>query len=154
MARNEALRRIAKSLLNRRQELRKRLGMDLADLNMSGEPGHPGDSASVAFGHSGEELASQLAELEARELAQVEQALLRLKQGKYGICAGCNCKIPLVRLNALPYSTLCIKCQREAENDSNWLESRGQHDWSGVHDSPGYDEPDIDLSEIEIDLSK
>mgnify|MGYP005854096201 CR=1 FL=1 len=153
MARRDALLRITKSLLNRRQELRKRLGMELDDLNMSGEPGHPGDSADVAFGHNGEELASQLAEMEARELAQVELALLRLKQGKYGTCAGCDGKIPLARLNALPYSTLCIKCQREAEKDSTWLESRAQHDWSQIHDDTGYEDRDLDLSRLEIDMS-
>jgi RNA polymerase-binding transcription factor DksA len=78
----------------------------------------------IGFEHTGEELSSQLAELEARELNQVERALLRLKQGTYGLCEACATKIPVSRLNVLPYSTLCIKCQREAENDSDWLAER------------------------------
>jgi DnaK suppressor protein len=151
MARRDALLRITKSLLARRVELRKRLGSELNDLNLQA-PTASGDSADAAFDHTGEELASQLAELEARELTQVEHALRRIKQGKYGICDGCAAKIPVARLNALPYSTLCIRCQREAESDSTWLEARMAADWDKVKDAG--DEREIDLSDLEIDLSK
>jgi DnaK suppressor protein len=152
MARRDALLRITKALLARRTELRKRLGMELNDLNIKTTHAS-GDSADAAFEHTGEELASQLAELEAKELAQVELALRRIKQGKYGLCDGCGCKIPVARLNALPYSVLCIKCQREAENNSGWLESRIAADWDKVRDDHGEDR-EIDLSDLEIDLSK
>ena len=33
----------------------------------------------------------------------------------YGLCEVCECKIPMARLNALPYATICITCQREIE---------------------------------------
>lgn len=154
MARRDALIRITKTLLNRRMELRKRIGLDMDRLDFAGSHGQSGDAADVAFEHTGEELALQLAEIEARELNQIEHALLRIKQGKYGTCAGCSCKIPVLRLDALPYSTLCIKCQREAENDCNWLATHEQADWSQVRDDSGYDDRDIDLSDLEMDLSK
>src|SRR4051794_21373455 len=109
MERRDALLRLHKTLLARRAELRKRLGMDLADLSRAKVAQPSGDTADAAFDHSGEEIASQLAELEAKELAQVERALRRLKQGTYGLCEVCSCKIPVARLNALPFSTLCIK---------------------------------------------
>lgn len=154
MARRDALIRITKTLLNRRMELRKRIGLDMDRLDFAGNSGQSGDTADVAFEHTGEELALQLAEIEARELHQIEHALQRIKQGKYGVCAGCSCKIPVLRLDALPYSTLCIQCQREAENDSNWLAAHEQADWSQVRDDSGYDDRDIDLSDLEMDLSK
>ena len=94
MARRDALMRITKSLLTRRTELRKRLGMEFDTLG-SKSPAATGDAADAAFEHAGEELAFQLAELEAQELAQVERALLRIKQGKYGVCDGCSTKIPV-----------------------------------------------------------
>jgi DnaK suppressor protein len=152
MARREALMRITKSLVARRTELRKRLGGELDDLGKRTAVAS-GDTADAAFDHAGEELATQLAMVEARELAQVEHALSRIKQGKYGVCAGCATRIPVLRLNALPYSTLCIKCQREAENDSTWLESRAQMDWDRVRDTASEDR-EVDLSELEIDASK
>src|SRR5947209_16289421 len=110
MARRDALLRLHKSLVARRTELRKRLGGELKDLRnfKAGDP--TGDSADLAFDTGSEEVASQLAELEARELSQIERALARLKQGTYGVCEGCQKKIPVARLNALPFSTTCIEC--------------------------------------------
>jgi DnaK suppressor protein len=152
MARREALMRITKTLVARRTELRKRLGGELDDLGTrTGITA--GDEADAAFDQAGEEVASRLAMVEARELAQVEAALARIKQGKYGICAGCGGKIPVLRLNALPYATLCMPCQREAEKDSTWLEARTQNDWNRIPDSRS-DDNDIDVSSLEYDLSK
>jgi len=152
MARKDALLKIQKTLLGRRTELHKRLGSQLADLGLGKSSAPTGDSADAAFGHTGEELASQLAELESRELAQIEHALHRIKQGKYGVCAGCGGRIPVGRLNILPYSTLCVKCQQEAENDAGWLEDRIHADWENVRDSS--EDREVNLSQIEIDLSK
>jgi DnaK suppressor protein len=154
MARRDALMQITKSLLNRRNELRKRLGMEFDSMS-SRNPTATGDSADVAFEHAGEELAFQLSELESRELAQVERALLRIKQGKYGVCDGCAGKIPVVRLNALPYSTLCIKCQREAESDTGFIGELAAMDWDKVRDADGsHEDRDVNLAELEIDLRK
>src|SRR5437762_12106413 len=123
MARSDALLRLHKSLIARRAELRKRLGMELEDLHRK-VTSATGDAADAAFDTSGEEIASQLAELEAKELVQVERALRRLKQGTYGKCESCGGKIPVARLNALPFSTVCIKCQREIETDAAWGRGR------------------------------
>ena len=65
MARQDALLRLHKTLLARRAQLRKRLGMDLEDLAHVKHSSASGDVADAAFDSSGEELASTLAELEA-----------------------------------------------------------------------------------------
>jgi DnaK suppressor protein len=148
MARNDALLKIQKTLLARRNELIKRLGGALADLGYN-DSSAAGDSADAAFENLGEELASQLAELEAKELAQIESALLRIKQGQYGSCAGCACKIPVERLKILPYSVLCIKCQRESEKDSNWLSDRMAADWSSIRDSA--DDREVNFKQLAHD---
>jgi DnaK suppressor protein len=129
--------------------------MELDDLSRGKGSQPSGDAADAAFDSSGEEIASQLAELEAKELAQVERALRRLKQGTYGKCEACSTKIPVARLNALPYSTLCIKCQREMESESGWMGGRGDADWARVsdHENPMEDR-DVNLSDLEIDMSK
>src|SRR6266545_2446360 len=154
MARNEALLRLHKTLLARRSELRKRLGIELADLSR-GKSSQTGDAADAAFDASGEEMASQLAELEAKELAQVERALKRLKQGTYGQCESCGSKILIARLNALPYSTLCIKCQRDQESDSGWMAGHGDMDWARISDHDHFmEDREIKLSDLEIDMAK
>ncbi len=155
MARRDALLRLGKALMARRAELRKRLGYELQDLRNFKAADPTGDSADAAFDTGSEEIASQLAELEARELSQIERALLRMKQGTYGVCEGCQVKIPVARLNALPYSTTCIKCQREMESYGDWGDRRGAGNWDKVSDveAPIEEQRDIDLSDIEMDLS-
>src|ERR1700736_1474209 len=117
MARQDALLRLHKTLAVRKTELRMLLAGELANLRDFEAVGGVGDSADEAFQADSGEMSSQLAELAARGLGQIEQALARLQSGTCGICKGgsksCQKKIPLARLNALPYSTYCINCQRE-----------------------------------------
>lgn len=75
----------------------------------------PGDVIDAAYDTAQDEISSQLAEVESRELASIENALERIKAGVYGLCEVCNCKIPMARLNALPYATMCISCQHNLE---------------------------------------
>src|SRR5262245_49702539 len=99
MARQDALIRLHKTLVARRAEILKKLADDMDDLG--GNEAASGDQADAAFESSGDEMASHLAELDSRELGQIERALLRLKQGTYGVCESCAQKIPVGRLNAL-----------------------------------------------------
>jgi DnaK suppressor protein len=156
MARKDALLRLHKTLLSRRADLRKKLAEDLDNLrNFRGEDS-TGDAADVAFESGSDEMASQLAEFEARELGQIDRALVRLKQGTYGLCESCSAKIPVGRLNALPYSTLCIDCQREMEQYPDWNDRRNAGDWEKLVDSASLleDQREVNLSDLEIDLSK
>lgn len=43
-------------------------------------------------------------------LSKVEEAVGRLDEGTYGLCANCGKPIPVARLDALPYATLCVEC--------------------------------------------
>lgn len=154
MARRDALMRLQKSLVARRDELRRRLGGDLKDL-YDGTAGVGGDTADLAFDSGTEEVTSQLAELESRELLQIERSLLRLKHGTYGACEGCSRKIPVARLNALPFTTTCIQCQREMELYGAWGGGPGVANWQKVSDAPARleDQREINIAEIEMDLT-
>jgi DnaK suppressor protein len=154
MARRDALLRLHKALVDRRDELHRRLGGDLKDLLHSS--GESGDSADQAFESSGEEVSSQLAQLESRELTQVERSLARLKRGIYGECEVCQKKIPVSRLNALPFSTTCIQCQREMEGSGEWGHGSRSADWEGVHDVEArLREPrEVDVNQLELDYAK
>jgi DnaK suppressor protein len=155
MARREALLRLHKTLLERRDHLRKKLAEDLAALRDFPAEDGTGDSADAAFESGSDEMASHLAELDARELSQIEGALARLKQGAYGVCESCQTKIPVARLNALPYTALCIECQRELEKYPGWQDRRSVANWEHVVDADRLlgDQPDLKLSDLEIDLS-
>lgn len=49
-------------------------------------------------------------------LHQVNAALHRIAEGTYGTCVTCGRQIAPRRLEALPYATLCIECQAQAEH--------------------------------------
>ena len=114
MARKDSLVNLHEILVRRRDALRSALAGDLTLLRELRSES-PGDVIDAAYDSAQDEISSQLAEVESRELANIENALERMKAGTYGTCEVCSGKIPLVRLNALPYATMCIDCQRELE---------------------------------------
>jgi len=48
-------------------------------------------------------------------LKQIDRALEKIKDGTYGICDVTGEKIPLARLNAMPYATTTVKAQEQLE---------------------------------------
>ncbi|NBW97456.1 MAG: TraR/DksA family transcriptional regulator [Planctomycetia bacterium] len=114
MARKDALLNLRSILVRRRDALRSALAGDLSLLRELRSES-PGDLVDAALDSSHDEISSQLAEVESRELASIENALERMRAGHYGTCEYCGGKIPMARLNALPYATMCIGCQRESE---------------------------------------
>jgi DnaK suppressor protein len=136
----------------RRGELRRKLtdGLEMGGFGADTS----GDEADAAFETGSDEMNSQLAALESRELAQIERALRRLKEGTYGKCELCAGKIPVGRLNILPYTTVCIKCQRELEQTGDW-EPQTSGDWERVYDATAsLEEPRVNLAELELDSGR
>ncbi len=118
MARKESLLNLRSILVKRRDALRSALAGDLSLLKELRSES-PGDVVDAAYDSTQDEISSQLAEVESRELASIENALERMKDGKYGQCEVCGGRIPMARLNALPYATVCIDCQRELERSGS-----------------------------------
>lgn len=120
MARKEALNKLKQVLIGRREALRAALMGDLSLLNELKNEAYS-DVFDAALDNANDEISTQLVEVEARELSQIDQALERMKAGQYGTCEACEKPIPLSRLQALPFVTMCIECQRESEKrNSNW----------------------------------
>ena len=44
------------------------------------------------------------------ELQQLDDALARMDDGDYGVCANCGRRIPLARLRVRPFAALCVPC--------------------------------------------
>jgi RNA polymerase-binding transcription factor DksA len=57
------------------------------------------------------QVSDMLRESAAMALAEVEDALARLRAGRYGICERCASPISLERLEILPMSRYCMRCQ-------------------------------------------
>lgn len=52
---------------------------------------------------------------DAVALAEIDQALLRLQGGSYGLCHGCGSAIPLARLQLAPQALRCVACESALE---------------------------------------
>jgi len=148
MARKESLLNLHQILKMRRDALRRALAGDLSLLKEMREQ-TSGDVIDFALDSAQDEINSQLAEVESRELGLIDKALEQFRNGEYGKCESCSGNIPLARLQALPYATLCINCQRESEKHGFTKDT--SEDWSRVADSPS--ERDLKLSDIEADAS-
>jgi DnaK suppressor protein len=61
------------------------------------------------------ELAIRNLDRESNLLRQVRGALARIADGSYGICNHCEEDISIKRLNAVPQTAYCIKCQEAAD---------------------------------------
>ncbi len=112
MARKDSLQALHKVLLKRRDALRRAIA---GDLSLLMELQQSGDIVDAALDTAQDEITSQLAQAASRDLVNVDNALKRFREGVYGVCVGCEGNIPLLRLEALPFATTCIKCQRQAE---------------------------------------
>ncbi len=132
MSRKDALMKLRQVLIHRRDAMRRVLEGDLtalAELGMAS-----GDLADAALDSAHEEVTSQMAEVEGRELVQIEEALQRFDDNTYGLCVECEKPVPLARLQALPYARYCITCQRMSEknNSAGWSTRSGQAYDSGM----------------------
>jgi DnaK suppressor protein len=61
------------------------------------------------------ELGISLMEMRNRRRQAIDEALTRLTEGTYGICAECGVEISERRLEAVPFAKLCVECQAREE---------------------------------------
>jgi RNA polymerase-binding protein DksA len=73
---------------------------------------HLADTATETYDR---ELDYTLEENSEHVLSEIDAALKRIEDGTYGQCSNCGRQIPQERLEARPYATLCIDCQRQRE---------------------------------------
>ena len=71
-----------------------------------------GDRATAAVA---KEDLLQEAGRDSEQLAQVEDAIIRMREGSYGLCSVCGREIPVTRLDAVPWASLCIRDQEIAD---------------------------------------
>ncbi len=69
------------------------------------------DAADMSVQDLSQELEYRLSERESQIVAEIDQALLRIDEGSYGICARCGEAIDERRLEAVPTARYDAKCQ-------------------------------------------
>ncbi|HEY5974828.1 MAG TPA: TraR/DksA C4-type zinc finger protein [Geobacteraceae bacterium] len=93
------------------QEITKAMksGTDIA----SGEPS--GDIYDQASNERDRELLLLLGDREREKVRSIDEALLRIDDGEYGVCEECEEDIPLGRLKVMPFARHCVKCKADME---------------------------------------
>jgi len=77
------------------------------------EPG--GDIYDQASSERDRELGLLLGDREREKIHSIDEALLRIDEGEYGICEECDEDIPLGRLKAMTFTRHCVKCKSDLE---------------------------------------
>ena len=74
------------------------------------------DSVDLSVQDLNKEIALRLGERSSKVVADIDQALLRIKEGTYGICARCGQPIDERRLEAIPTARYDAACQAAIES--------------------------------------
>lgn len=75
---------------------------------------HPADVGSELFERSKD---LSLNEKRLNTLKEIDEALLRIEQGRFGICTVCGHQIDRERLEAIPYTPYCFACKQNREKE-------------------------------------
>ena len=72
-----------------------------------------GDLADQASGNNEVHIQLKLKQTDAKILQAIEEALYRMEKGTYGICRDCGEPIAPARLEAIPWTRVCIACKQK-----------------------------------------
>ena len=90
----------------------------VSDKDASAEiSGHGLHLADVATDMYDREFSLGLASNDRELLSKVRLALKRIEEKAYGVCTQCRKPISMARLNAIPYTETCLKCQEKLESE-------------------------------------
>ena len=59
-----------------------------------------------------------IANHQIEELKQIEESIMKISKGTYGICDMCSVVIPMGRLKAKPFAKFCTECRTVYEHES------------------------------------
>jgi DnaK suppressor protein len=100
------------SLLRKKLELGGTAGARPLQATMENNS-RQGDMADQASGNNEVHIALKLRQTDAKILQAIEEALQRIDKGTYGICRDCGNPIAEARLNAIPWTRVCINCKEK-----------------------------------------
>src|SRR5512134_2754423 len=76
------------------------------------------DTYDLASDARDREISHILTDRDRGKLEAIDEALSRVDDGSYGLCEDCGAEIAEGRLQALPFTRLCVTCQSDRERES------------------------------------
>jgi len=102
-------------LLKMKEETLKEISKTLKAEAPAGSSEPTGDIYDQASSERDRELSLLLGDREREKVRTIDEALLRINDGDYGICEECEEEIPIGRLKVLPFARHCVKCKADLE---------------------------------------
>ena len=78
------------------------------------------DTYDLASEERDREINLILGDRDRDKLQAIEDALDRIEEGEYGLCEQCEEEIAQARLEALPFTRLCVACQEQLEKKARF----------------------------------
>jgi DnaK suppressor protein len=103
------------ALLKKRNEILGTGGIKPLQATMENNS-RQGDMADQASGNNEVHIQLKLKQTDAKILQAIEEALVRIDKGTYGVCRDCGELIAAARLNAIPWTRVCIKCKEKQKS--------------------------------------
>lgn len=108
------LAKFRKLLLEEKEKVINNSRKDLNDIKIDVED--LPDETDLAASEVSQALAFKLRDRERLLLVKIDEALMKIEQGTFGICESCEEPIEPKRLEARPMSNLCISCKEQKEH--------------------------------------
>ena len=100
------------ALLKKRTEILGTGGIKPLQASMENNT-RQGDMADQASGNNEVHIQLKLKQTDAKILLAIEEALFRMEKGTYGTCRDCGDPIAVARLEAIPWTRVCISCKQK-----------------------------------------
>lgn len=111
----ESFEEVKKHLLSLREDYTHRIDAIKIDSRHKEEPVEK-DFAEQATQSENDDVLAALEDEAQHMVMQIDAAITRINEGRYGICRLCGTQIPQERLNVAPFADLCISCAEESSH--------------------------------------
>ena len=118
--RKSFLKKARETLLDMRAQLLRNVQSELQEgREQSKDEGM--DTYDLASDARDREINLILTDRDRDKVQAIDDALARVEDGSYGLCESCEGDIAEARLEALPFTRLCISCQAEREKEAKTM---------------------------------
>jgi DnaK suppressor protein len=111
------LKKMREKLLEMRAQLLRSVQSDLQEgREQTKDEGM--DTYDIASDARDREISLILNDRDRDKALAIDDALARIDEGSYGVCESCESDIAEARLEALPFTRLCVSCQADREKEA------------------------------------
>jgi DnaK suppressor protein len=113
------LKKMRTTLTRQKQQILQQLDEEIRE-GKENELDEGMDTYDLASEERDREISLILGDRDRDKLQAIEDALDRIEEGEYGLCEQCEEEIAQARLEALPFTRLCVACQEQLEKKARF----------------------------------